>query len=360
MDLNVFPLLATIANDNNLGVNALRHGDRRAMHSFDSAISRFRGAIGEIRAAFQSKNETTIFSSFVPALTELQHDTRNRGRRRRPCRIALRSPSTHCAEMRCPGTLPRSPNAASISVQPSSTPRNEYSMLVHQTRNGGLSPVEVNESATGHIVGNRSRKIGYVHEEAIMIDLNEMRDVATTIMSLRILSSPSEGLCSHKCGECILRKCLINLSVIIVYNLGLAYHLMSRKLYADCESLQQIATNSRSLLASRRKAQILYSVALRNMIRLPSLKYKLVLLNNMGQVYLDQNLPERAKKCFEAVCRQVTRALYACSGRNFLIPQSSPINTNDNVPDFVVTELVRCLMITAIRELLPDPHAAVA
>ncbi len=366
MDMNVLPLLSAIANGNNLGVNSLRRGNMDALRAIDVAISGFRGALAEITATLDTTkgqwcqaqiNGANTVSPSIPTLTAFQEDNAKRVRSRRHSSIAFLLPRTRQyyrgKEPNTPSTSVHSPSA--------SPPRTQCSIQICQTRDEALGSSEIAESATSHILRvHLSRKIGFVYEEPITIDLAEMRDMATSIMCFRILSTSEQQHSSHRCGECMLRECLINLSVIIVYNLGLAYHLKSRQQLAGCDSPERIATHSRSLINNLKKAQLLYSTVSRNMIRLPSLKYKLVLLNNMGQVYLDQNLREHAKKCFEAVCRQVTKSLYECSGRSVLLPPSSTVYTGEEALAFADTKLMRSLMITAINGLLPDPHAAIA
>ncbi len=367
MELNVLPLLSTIANENNAGGHALRDGNR-SLRAFDDAACRFRGALAEITAALQpkigkcrqdSKHGAGSVSSSTPMVTELQSDNQKQGRTKCCSRSASRLLSSRGGNKHR-----RMQSATSISIQSpplssSSSPRTEYLFQVHQTRDEKLAQSESGETVS-HLLLHHPQKVGFVHEEPITIDLAEMRDMATSIMCFRILSTSEQQHSSHKCGECMLRECLINLSVIIVYNLGLAYHLKSRQQLASCDSPEQIATHSRSLYNNLKKAQLLYCAVSRNMTRLPSLKYKLVLLNNLGQVYLDQNLREHARKCFEAVCRQVTKSLYECSGRNVLIPPSSQNDASDEAFAIVDTKLMRSLMITAVQGLLPDLHAAVA
>ncbi len=375
MELNILPLLSTIANGNNLGVSALQCGNKDSLCAFDDAISRFRGALGEIRVAFYNKkgecgharnNRADDFlSSSIPLFAaESQCDNPKREPTKHHSSIASRIPSSNLGRGQSSKKYRvKKPNTPSMSVHSASasSPRTECSFQLNQTRHGGCASSEIGQNASQLFLVQNDKKIGVVHEEPITIDLAEMRDTATSIMCFRILSTAERQHSSHKCGECILRECLINLSVIIVYNLGLTLHLKSRKQLAGCKSPQQVAINSRCLINSLRKAQVLYVAASRNMIRLPSLKYKLVLLNNMGQVYLDQNLPHHAKKCFEAVCRQATKSFYDRSGRNILIPQSSPNDANDDDSlAFVETKLMRSLMITATEGLLPDPHAAIA
>ncbi len=375
MDINVLPLLSAIANGNNAGVSALRDSSRGTLHSFDKAFSRFQGALGEIRFALHPQNRDccqgrkvradTLLSSSIPILTELQCDIPKNERTLCTSRIASRPPSTPSHGQRQSRNKDlRSHNTAFTSEQtslPPPSPRPEGSFEVNRTMDRSVASFKPDESPT-QLPVNQCGKIGFIHKEAITIDLMEMREVATSIMSLRILSTSTRGvLCPCECGECMLRDCLIKLSVIIAYNLGLAHHLNWRKQRLCCDSPKQLAIHSPSLLASLGKAQVLYSVASRNMIGLPSLKNKLVLLNNLGQVYWELNRRELARKCFEVVCRQVTKSLYECSGRNLLIPLSTaPTGTNAHTPQQGDKELMRSLMIAATRRLLPDPHAAVA
>lgn len=156
------------------------------------------------------------------------------------------------------------------------------------------------------------------------------------------------------------------MSIIVIYNLGLAYHLKSIRERAEFSQASSSSAApmdmscSTSFLTSLQKAQVLYSMASRHLTHLPSWKFKLALLNNLGQVYSERNLGDNARPCFEAVCRHIAKIAYQCSRSRALIPFSSDGNGHNISDDMGTEKLLQALMMAALMKLLAKPHAGVA
>lgn len=143
-----------------------------------------------------------------------------------------------------------------------------------------------------------------------------------------------------------LTRYLSTILVRIVFNLALSHHVKWLKIKELSNPSKQ---NIQDADVALRKAQVLYSLVHKNLNDLPSIKYKLVLFNNLGQLFWARNAREEANKCFRAVRRMLD--LISIDGTD----------TSNNDAQQIGIELYRSLLLVSyFKGISPEVHAAAA